>query len=138
MKKVIGGFYMILCTWGIVLGIESCQNNPYVQGQALYANHCQSCHQANGERYELLMPPIAKSDYLVNYADKLPCIIKYGLEGTIVVNDTTYDGVMGALPQLSDVEITNIINYINNSFGNDNGYTSLEQVQQSLQQCTDR
>lgn len=114
---------------------DACQSEPYAQGKALYQNLCQSCHQADGAAFEDLMPPLANSDYLVKSKAELPCIIKHGLEGEITVNGKKYDAVMGAAEQLSDVEITNIINYINNAFGNNNGYTSLDEVQASLKTC---
>ena len=42
---------------------------------------------------------------------------------------------MAGVPQLTDVEIANIINYINHEWGNDNGYTTIKQVQAQLEEC---
>ncbi len=129
--KIIGLFLLLLA---IVIA-ESCQSNPYKQGEALYTNFCASCHQAGGKSFEKLMPPLAQSDYLTEHKADLACIIRYGLEGEITVNGKKYNAVMGELPSLKEVEITNIINYINNSWGNNNGYTPLKEVQKSLENC---
>lgn len=130
-NKIIYSF--IVC--GLAIAIYSCQPNPYAQGQALYINNCQSCHQDDGKAFKKLIPPLANSDFLQKEKDRLACMIKYGMTEEIVVNGVDYKGFMGAADHLSDVEITNIINYINNSWGNKNGYTSLESVQTNLKNC---
>ena len=118
--------------------IYNCQSNPYAQGEALYMNNCMTCHQKGGQALKKLIPPLAESDFLVKEKSRLACIIKYGIDEKITVNGQEYESVMGAATHLSDVEITNIINYINNNLGNDNGYTSLEEVQEGLEECEDR
>jgi hypothetical protein len=42
---------------------------------------------------------------------------------------------MVGIPQLSDFEITNVINYINSAWGNDYGYTKITEVQEALETC---
>ena len=42
---------------------------------------------------------------------------------------------MAGVPQLKDVEIANIINYINHEWGNNNGYTTIQSVQKQLENC---
>lgn len=120
--------------------VGSCKQKPYSQGQILYENFCQNCHNEEGKALRQLIPPLAASDYLVNHKEELACIIKYGIKGEIVVNGVTYNQEMPAFEEMYDakildVEIANIINYINNSWGNDNGYTSLQTVQENLKRC---
>lgn len=81
------------------------------------------------------IPPLAGADYLQTHSDKLACIIRYGISEKIVVNEKEYSTPMAGVPQLTDVEIANIINYINHEWGNDNGYTSIKQVQAQLGKC---
>lgn len=132
MKNKIIGLFFLLLTLVIV---ESCQSHPYKQGEALYINYCSSCHQIDGKSFEKLMPPLAQSDYLKENQSDLACIIRYGMEGEITVNGQKYDAVMGELPNIKEVEITNVINYINNAWGNNNGYTPLKEVQEALKNC---
>lgn len=112
----------------------SCHENPYVQGQRIYTAKCASCHMADGTGLESLIPPLANADYLHTHQDKLPCIIKHGLRDTIMVNGVSFSTPMEAV-DLSDVEITNVLNYINNAWENRIGETSLKDVKQQLQDC---
>ncbi len=81
------------------------------------------------------IPPLANADYLTKHADKIACIIRYGITDPIEVNGKTYTTPMAGVPELKDVEIANIINYINHEWGNDNGYTTIKQVQTQLENC---
>lgn len=117
------------------LSFQSCGKHPYTQGQIMYENFCENCHMKDGSGLKGLIPPLANSDYLRNKSADIACIIKYGQQGTIVVNGKEYDGIMPPNPQLSTVEITNIINYINNSWGNDLGETSVKSIERHLEGC---
>jgi len=113
----------------------SCGNPPFYQGEILYGNFCAACHMEGGEGLRGLIPPLAGADYVKNNPVGMACIIRKGLEGEVTVNDTTYNQPMAAIPQLNDVEITNIINYICQAWGNDYGTVKLEAVKQALKQC---
>ncbi|MEL6925963.1 MAG: cytochrome c [Bacteroidota bacterium] len=120
----------------LLLLAMACQSdNPYKQGEILYLNFCSNCHMDNGAGLGELIPPVAQSDYLANHQSNIACLIKYGMEGEIVVNGKTYNQPMPAVPQLNDVEITNVINYLNHAWGNDLGTVRLQDVQQQLEQC---
>ena len=86
-------------------------------GQEIYTINCQSCHMEQGEGLEGVYPPLAKSDYLM--ADKKRSIkqIIGGITGSITVNGTEYNSEMPGYA-LSDEEITHVLNYIRNNFGN--------------------
>ena len=113
----------------------SCRDDPYKQGRILYQNFCASCHMDDGSGLQGVMPPLANADYVAENQDRLACIIRYGMEGPIVVNDTTYNQQMAGIPQLTDFEVTNIINYINHSWGNDYGYMPYAEVKAALEEC---
>ena len=82
-----------------------------------------------------LIPPIAGSDFLGKNRDKLPCIIRHGLRDTIIVNGKTYAENMAAMPGLSDIQITNLLNYINNAWGNKHPAYNYEEVTSLLEKC---
>ncbi len=81
------------------------------------------------------MPPLNRADYLVNNQDKLPCIIKYGMDGKIVVNDTVYNRHMPGNEELTEFEIANIINYINHAWDNELPFRSPKWVNNQLANC---
>ena len=127
--------HLLLTSFLSLLIWTSCRDDPYKQGRILYQNFCASCHMDDGSGLQGVMPPLANADYVAENQDKLACIIRYGMEGPIVVNDTTYNQAMAGIPQLTDFEITNIINYINHSWGSDYGYMPYADVKAALEEC---
>ncbi len=101
----------------------------------MYENFCSNCHMEDGTGLEKNIPPLANADYLDKHRGEIACIIRYGIQGTIIVNNKIYTTTMEGLPQLTDVEITNIINYVNHAWGNDYGYIKIQEVQRQLEQC---
>ncbi len=87
------------------------------RGQEVYTTNCVSCHMERGEGMEGVFPPLAKSNYLM--ADKKRSIVQIvkGVSGPIKVNGVEYNGEMAAI-DLSDKEISDVLNYVRNSFGN--------------------
>jgi len=104
-------------------------------GQNLYNLHCMNCHQEDGKGVRGLVPPLAGADYLQTQRQELPCIIKYGLKGKIVVNGREFDHPMPPNLQLSEAQVYNIIRYIQNSWGNEMQAMSLAEVKAALRQC---
>lgn len=111
------------------------ERQPYRHGEILYQNFCTNCHMDNGSGLKGLIPPLAQADYVAADPAGMACIIRYGLSDTIMVNDTLYNQPMAGIKQLTDFEITNIINYINHAWGNAYGYTSYETVKSRLDSC---
>lgn len=87
------------------------------RGETVYQANCASCHMPEGEGLEGVFPPLAKTDYLKD-AKRGIGIILMGQEGEIKVNGKTYNNPMAALPQLTDVEVADVLNYVRNSWGN--------------------
>lgn len=114
-----------------------CNSNPYSQGKRLYSLYCANCHMEDGKGFKMLYPPLAASDYLAENQDLIACIIRYGQQDTIIVNGEIYSLPMLGVKELNDVEITNIINYINTSWGNNLPPSKLETVSEQLAQCKD-
>jgi mono/diheme cytochrome c family protein len=97
------------------------------RGQEVYTAQCLSCHQPEGEGIEDVFPPLAKSDYLM--ADKKRSIhqVLNGLTGEIKVNGKVYNGEMSAF-DLTDQEVSDVLNYIRNSWGNKGAAVTPEEV----------
>lgn len=121
MKKVV---FVLMCA--VVMGSMSAFNPAQkfdlkasiARGQDVYTANCTSCHMEQGEGIENVYPPLAKSDYLM--ADKKRSInqVLHGLNGSIKVKGVDYDGVMTGFEMLSDEEVSDVLNYVRNSFGN--------------------
>ncbi len=102
-------------------------SQKYAAGEEVYTKNCIACHQSEGEGVKGAFPPLAKSDYLL--ADKNRAIkqIINGSSGEMVVNGETYNSIMPPQP-VNDEEIRDVMNYILNSWGNNGGEVTLEEV----------
>jgi mono/diheme cytochrome c family protein len=87
------------------------------RGEQIYTDMCITCHLPNGKGVPKAFPPLADSDYLRNKQTESIKAVKNGMSGKIVVNGITYNSVMSPLG-LSDEEVADVMNYINNSWGN--------------------
>jgi len=79
-----------------------------------------------------LYPPVNGSDWLMLNKEKLPYVMRYGIEEPLTVNGIEYDIPMSGIPELSAVEISNISNYILSAWTNKLGTLSFEEIQKEL------
>lgn len=103
------------------------QGEPYAAGKKIYMEKCIVCHQANGEGIVGAFPPLKDSDYLL--ADKVRAVAQTlnGSNEQLVVNGVAYTAPMP--PQVdTKEEAVAVINYVLNSFGNNGGTVTLEEV----------
>lgn len=128
----------LLYLFPMTLLLLHCSENPYRQGKILYQNFCANCHMEDGSGLQGLIPPLAGADWIGENQEELPCAIRYGMKGEMIVNGKTYNEYMPGVQRLTDFEITNVINYINHAWGNDYGYMKYEAVKTALEGCKDR
>lgn len=86
-------------------------------GRKVFTTNCAACHQSEGQGIPNAFPPLAKSDFL--NGDKIRAIktVTGGLEGKLIVNGQTFNGVMPAW-SLSDEDIANVLTFVYNSWSN--------------------
>jgi mono/diheme cytochrome c family protein len=87
-------------------------------GQGVYSGFCMRCHLSEGEGVEGIYPPLANSNWLAEKRMESIKSVKYGLNGEIEVNGKTYNNNMTSMG-LTDREVADVMNYIMNSFGNE-------------------
>lgn len=88
------------------------------RGELVYNDMCITCHLPDGKGVPKAFPPLADSDFLRENQTKSIKAVKHGLSGKIVVNGITYNSTMAPLGLLDD-EVADVMNYINNSWGNE-------------------
>lgn len=113
----------------IILSLFSCQdsNRPQdpelqksiVRGAVVYEDFCMQCHLPDGIGVPNAFPPLDNSDYLMKKRSESIRAIKFGLSGEITVNGQKYNDSMAALG-LTDYEVADVMNYITNSWNNQN------------------
>jgi glucose/arabinose dehydrogenase/mono/diheme cytochrome c family protein len=99
-----------------------------IDAKAIYTTHCAACHQVAGEGVSNLYPPLAGSDWVNGKKEKLISAILFGLQGEIQVKGITYNQIMPAYAFLTDEELTHLINYIRNDFGNKGSVISSQEI----------
>jgi len=87
------------------------------RGAIIYEDFCVNCHMVDEKGVKNLNPPLASSDFLMNNREISIKTIKFGQKGEIVVNGKKYNSTMVPLG-LTDNEITDLMNYISNTWGN--------------------
>ena len=97
-------------------------------GKQVFDIGCVACHQADGKGLPGAFPPLAGSDFLLGDSGRSVGVVVNGLQGEVVVNGVKYNSVMPAMTQLSDTEISNVLTYAMNSWGNSGGAVSASQV----------
>ena len=96
------------------------------RGKSVYETHCMSCHMAEGQGLEGAFPPLAKTGRLTDKG-KMVKIVLDGMSGPITVNGKEYDIEMKGL-DLNDQELTDVLNYIRNSWGNKNPEIKVSEI----------
>ncbi|WP_430467787.1 c-type cytochrome [Winogradskyella ouciana] len=102
------------------------------RGKSVYNDMCITCHMANGKGVPKAFPPLANADFLKDNQEESIRGIKNGMSGEMVVNGVTYNSAMAPLG-LSNEEVADVMNYINNSWGNDYGeFITAEDVAKTI------
>lgn len=97
------------------------------RGKTVYNTQCVTCHRENGEGIKDVYPPLAKSDYLMADKARSIGIVVNGSSGEITVNGTKYDGDMLSV-DLPDEQISDVLNFVRNSWGNKGDAVKPEEV----------
>ena len=96
-------------------------------GKNIYSRTCFACHQSEGQGIPNAFPPLAKSDFLNADVNRSIDAVLYGLSGEITVNGKKYNSVMTS-QNLTDQEISDVLTYVYNSWGNNKTRVTPEMV----------
>jgi len=136
IKKLVFAFF--------ILTLFSCQSEQelkseqyFAEGYQLYTTNCANCHQADGKGMANLYPPLTGSKIIRDKA-AMACIIRYGMKDTIMVHGKPFSRPMPANAKLQELEIAEIITYVNMKWGQDSVYTPIATVSKALEACDER
>lgn len=110
-------------------------SEKYGAGKTLYLKHCASCHMEDGSGLRAFIPPLVGADYVRESGAEMACLIKYGVEGEMLVNGVTFNQPMYGHIDMQEIEIRNIINYVKNAWGNQAEEISFQEVREALKAC---
>ncbi|WP_202923407.1 cbb3-type cytochrome c oxidase subunit II [Pontibacter pudoricolor] len=101
-----------------------------LDGVALYAANCQSCHQANGEGLKGAFPPLKGSQIVLD--DNPEVLIDVVMNGYDARAEFASMPAIGTNMKLSAAEVAAIINHERTSWGNNARKVSVEEVQKIM------
>lgn len=106
------------------------------EGEFLYQFTCSDCHGKQGEGFKDLYPPLKNSDWLkARTPQELACLIHNGHQGDIIVNGKLYNQPMPAFKKLTNIEVSNLISYINQAFADKDKYVNQVEITRALEEC---
>jgi len=110
------------------------QDAYYVNGRDIYIAQCQNCHGEKGEGLAELSPPLTDTVYMKKNKALLACIVKHGYATPVTIHGKVYEGKMPDF-NMADIDLTQLIVYLTNSFGHKQGAYTTRQVAKDLQNC---
>ena len=98
------------------------------RGEEVYNSYCIACHMRDGTGNPGMYPPLDQTDWVNGDKERLIGIILNGMSGPVEVKGETYNQVMVPHNFLTDMQIADVLTYIRNSFGNNSGRITSEEV----------
>ncbi|MEL7119159.1 MAG: cytochrome c [Bacteroidota bacterium] len=98
-------FSLVLCSCQ-----KKSEEESFARGKEIYLANCISCHQSDGKGVKGVYPSLIKPDYIEeNYSRRAIKLIRYGSGSNFGMKPIA----------LSNEEITDVLNYIQNTWGNE-------------------
>ncbi len=104
------------------------------RGKEAYETYCLVCHQADAGGVPGLNPPLSKVKWVNGDKKTLINIVLKGMDQEIEINGQVYNNVMPGSPHMSDQEISDVLTYIRNSFGNKASAVTVAEVKAQRKQ----
>jgi mono/diheme cytochrome c family protein len=98
------------------------------RGKQVYMQYCVACHQIDGGGVPGLNPPLEKTSFVLGSKSKLVKIVLKGMNTHEEIAGETYTNVMPPFDYLKDQQVSDVITYIRNSFGNKATAATLAEV----------
>jgi mono/diheme cytochrome c family protein len=114
---------IVFLTPAVVLALVAF-NSPSVdkatmeRGKKVYVKFCMTCHQVDGGGVPGLNPPLEKTTWVAGNKTKLIRVILKGMNTHEEIDGETYTNIMPPFNYLKDQQISDVLTYIRNSFGN--------------------
>lgn len=120
MKKL---YQIMIATLGFSALISTVNAQDHsADGAAIYTDFCEACHQPGGEGFEDVYPALKENIFVLGDKEELIYLM---LEGRA--------GMPTFIADLEVEQLTTIINYIRNSWGNAGGDISQEEVDEAYE-----
>ena len=108
----------VFLTGLLTLNVSSIDKATMERGKKVYEQYCISCHQVDGGGVPGLNPPLEKTSFVAGSKTRLIRIVIKGLNTHEDVDGETYTNTMPPLNYLKDQQISDVLTFVRNSFGN--------------------
>lgn len=126
--KVIVVLVMALIVALVSMSFITADKATMERGKQVYMQYCVACHQLDGGGVPGLNPPLEKTAFVLGNKGKLVKIIIKGMNTHEEIEGETYTNVMPPFGYLKDQQVSDVITYIRNSFGNKATAATLAEV----------
>jgi mono/diheme cytochrome c family protein len=115
VHRAVAAFFVVA-----VMVLSGCSKDPVlVQGEDIFRKYCSTCHQPDGQGLPGLFPSLHESDWVAGDKGRLIRLALRGMQGPIVVNGNRFSNVMTPHDFLTDEQISAVLTFVRQSFGND-------------------
>lgn len=127
MKQIL---FFIPAVAIILVGMTTQQTDKKVmeRGKKVYTQYCSPCHQTDGSGVPGLNPPLEKTPHVLGNKPALIKIILKGLNTHEEINGEIYNNIMAPHNHLTDQQISDVLTYVRNSFGNKASLVTVAEV----------
>jgi mono/diheme cytochrome c family protein len=87
-------------------------------GAKLYETYCVACHQRDGRGDGSRFPSLVSTRWVSGNPNRLITLVLNGLQGEIEVEGKKFNGVMPAHAFLTDDQVSQLLTYLRQNFGN--------------------
>lgn len=118
MKKII--LLSVILFTAVILLASSIEPDKAVmaRGKKLYTTYCMACHQPDGGGVPGLNPPLDNTSYVLGSKTRLIRVLLKGMNKHEDIDGESYSNTMAPFNYLSNQQISDVLTYVRNSFGN--------------------
>ena len=101
-------------------GLQQKKPSPAVmeRGKKVYEKECLGCHQVDGAGTPRMNPPLIKTKWVIGPKEQLIKVVMKGITDPLTIGDDEYYNPMPAHTYMNDQDISDVLTYVRNSFGN--------------------
>jgi mono/diheme cytochrome c family protein len=93
------------------------EDRALADGEVVYKRVCSACHQVDGGGVAGLYPPLLAGGWVSGSEARLVRLVLHGMMGAHEVGGVEYQGIMPPQAYLSDAEISAVLTYVRDRFG---------------------
>ncbi|MBS1949135.1 MAG: cytochrome c [Bacteroidetes bacterium] len=88
------------------------------RGNMVYIQRCLSCHLINGTGISGVNPSLVHNKTALGATEPLVNIIVKGMPAGTEIDGVRYNNAMAPAPDMTDLQIADVLTYVRNGFGN--------------------